>query len=76
MQRTTGVHVLLAGRLEYLVTFIFVTAHRKSITETVVFVCLFELIVPVNSNGHDGTLPPFYGTFTQGLYRITAQAHQ
>ena len=31
------------------------------------FVCLFELMlyVPVNSNGHVGTLPPFYGTFTQ-----------
>ena len=28
---------------------------------------LFELMfyVPVNSNGHVGTLPPFYGTFTQ-----------
>ena len=28
------------------------------------FVCLFELMlyVPVNSNGHAGTLPPFYGT--------------
>ena len=31
------------------------------------FVCLFELMlyVPVNSKGHIGTLPPFYGTFTQ-----------
>ena len=30
-------------------------------------VCVFELMVnvPVNSNGHVGTLPPFYGTFTQ-----------
>ena len=28
------------------------------------FVCLFEnmLYVPINSNGHVGTLPPFYGT--------------
>ena len=28
---------------------------------------LFELMlyVPVNSNGHVGMLPPFYGTFTQ-----------
>ena len=28
---------------------------------------LFELMlyVPVNSNGHVGKLPPFYGTFTQ-----------
>ena len=35
--------------------------HRSS------FVCSFELIlyVPVNSNGHVGTLPPSYGTFTQ-----------
>ena len=32
-----------------------------------IIVCLFELklYVPVNSNGHVGTLPPFYGTFTQ-----------
>ena len=31
------------------------------------FVCLFDLMlyVPVNSNGHVGTTPPFYGTFTQ-----------
>ena len=31
------------------------------------FVCLCEVIlyVPVNNNGHVGTLPPFYGTFTQ-----------
>ena len=31
------------------------------------FVCLFELMlyVTVNSNGHVGTLPPIYGTFTQ-----------
>ena len=31
------------------------------------FVCLFELMlyVPVNSQGHVGTLPPLYGTFTQ-----------
>ena len=29
--------------------------------------CLFELMlyVPVNSQGHVGTLPPLYGTFTQ-----------
>ena len=29
--------------------------------------CLFELMlyVPVNSKGHFGMLPPFYGTFTQ-----------
>ena len=29
--------------------------------------CLFELMlyVPVNSNCHVGTSPPFYGTFTQ-----------
>ena len=29
------------------------------------FVCLFVLImlyVPINNNGHVGTLPPFYGT--------------
>ena len=28
------------------------------------FFCLFELVlyVPVNSNGHAGTLPPFHGT--------------
>ena len=28
------------------------------------FVCLFEymLYVPINSSGHVGTLPPFYGT--------------
>ena len=36
--------------------------------------CLFELMlyVPVNSNGHVGMLPPFYGTFptfmTLGCY--------
>ena len=32
-----------------------------------IFVCLFELMlyVPVNSQGHVGTLPPLYGTFTQ-----------
>ena len=31
------------------------------------FFCLFELMlyVPVNSQGHVGTLPPLYGTFTQ-----------
>ena len=31
------------------------------------FVCLFELMfyVAVNSKGHVGTLPPFYGTFIQ-----------
>ena len=30
-------------------------------------VCLFELIlnVPVNNKCHVGTVPPFYGTFTQ-----------
>ena len=35
--------------------------------EKLCFVCLFELMlnVPVISNGHVGTLPPFYGTFTQ-----------
>ena len=29
--------------------------------------CLFVLMlnVPVNGNGHVGTLPPFHGTFTQ-----------
>ena len=29
------------------------------------FVCLFDLMlsVPVNSNGHVGTLPPFNGTY-------------
>ena len=32
-----------------------------------VVLILFELMlyVSVNSNGHVGTLPPFYGTFTQ-----------
>ena len=31
------------------------------------FLCLFELMlsVPVNSYGHVGTLPSFYGTYTQ-----------
>ena len=31
------------------------------------FICLFELVlyVLVNIQGHVGTLPPFYGTFTQ-----------
>ena len=31
------------------------------------FLCLFELMlsVPVNSYGHVGTLPPYYGTYTQ-----------
>ena len=31
------------------------------------FDCLFDLLfyVPVNSCGHVGTFPPFYGTFTQ-----------
>ena len=35
--------------------------------ETFVCLNLFELMfyVPVNSNGHVGTLPPFYGTITQ-----------
>ena len=30
-------------------------------------ICLIDLKlnVPVNSYGHDGALPPFYGTFTQ-----------
>ena len=30
-------------------------------------VCLFDMLfsVPVNSNGHVGTLSPFYKTFTQ-----------
>ena len=32
-----------------------------------VWVCLFEVMlnVPIKSNGQVGTLPPFYGTFTQ-----------
>ena len=55
--------------------FYYVQARRKIILLRVkgihfihfLFVCLFELIfdVPFNSNGHVGTLPPFYGTFTQ-----------
>ena len=34
---------------------------------------LFELMlyIPVNSNGHVGMLPPFYGTFTQHLDVMT-----
>ena len=40
--------------------------------------CLFDvfdlmLYVPVNSNGHVGTLPPFYGTFTQHLDVMTVK---
>ena len=34
----------------------------------ILFVCLLidlRLSVPVNSNGHAGTLPPLYGTFTK-----------
>ena len=29
------------------------------------FLVFLMLYVPVNSNGNVGTLPPFYGTFTQ-----------
>ena len=41
--------------------------HPRSKSKEVLFVCLFELMfcVPVNSKDHVGTLPPFYGTFTQ-----------
>ena len=41
--------------------------YPKSECKHFIFVCLFELMVyvPFNSNGHVGTLPPFYGTFTQ-----------
>ena len=37
-------------------------------------VCLFELMlcVPVNSQGHVGTLPPFFGTLTQSENVITS----
>ena len=37
-------------------------------------VCLFELMfnIPVNSCGHFGTLPPFYGTFTQNEAVMTS----
>ena len=36
---------------------------------------LFELMltVPVNSHGHDGTLPPFYETFTQNEDVMTSK---
>ena len=39
----------------------------KSATSYDKLICLFELMlyVPVNSDGHVGTLPPFYGNFTQ-----------
>ena len=39
----------------------------KQISDTLFDCVLFELMlyVPVKSNGHVGTLPPFYGTFTQ-----------
>ena len=35
---------------------------------------LFELMLyfPVNSKGHVGTLPPFYGTFTQNVDVMTS----
>ena len=41
------------------------------------FECLFELMlnVPVNSYGHVGTLPPFYGTFTQNQDVITSKKY-
>ena len=37
------------------------------------FICCFELMfnVPVNSYGHVGTLPPFYGTFISPKMRTT-----
>ena len=39
----------------------------------VLFVCLnLMLNVPVNSQGHVGTLPTFYGTFTQSENVITS----
>ena len=39
----------------------------QDVIKCVCFFCLFDLMlyVPVNGNGHVGTLPPFYGTFTQ-----------
>ena len=45
------------------------------------FVRLFELIfhVPYNSNGHVGTLPPFYGIFNQptlGCYDTQNALHK
>ena len=39
----------------------------------VFFVCLYDelvLYVPVNSNGHVGTLSPFYGTFTHDTQNV------
>ena len=40
----------------------------------VICLCLFELMlyVPVRSLGHIGTLPPFYGTFTQNEDVVTS----
>ena len=41
--------------------------YTKTKRKLCLFVCLFEvmLYVPVNSNGHVGTMPSFYWTFTQ-----------
>ena len=42
-----------------------------------IFVCLFELMfnVPVNSYGHVGTLPLFYGTFSQNEDVMTSNKY-
>ena len=39
------------------------------------FVCLFELMlnISVNSNGHVGTFPPSYGTFTKTQDVVTSK---
>ena len=60
---------------------------NKDSDQTGYFVCLFELMlyVPVNNNDHVGTLPPYFGTFTQHynvmtlkmcFINITTQANQ
>ena len=47
-------------------SFFGITGTLESEQLSSLFACLFELMlyVQVNSKGHIGTLPPFYGTFT------------
>ena len=62
-----GIHSICFPTMESY-SYIFKTcAKRTQVLKGKMFVCLFVCLfdVPVNSNSHVGTLPPFYVTFTQ-----------